>query len=68
MIASELFYYTGTIFFVLLILATLIVSIWVITFLISLRKVVKSFQRLASEAGTGIKIKILETFLKFLGR
>ena len=66
--ANELFYYTGAAFFILLILIAIVITVWLIVFLVSLQKAVKSFRRLIKEAGTGIKIKFLEMLLKFLGR
>jgi len=68
MMANELFYYTGAAFFILLILIAIVITVWLIVFLVSLQKAVKSFRRLIEEAGTGIKIKFLEMLLKFLGR
>jgi len=64
MIANELFYYSGAAFFILLTLLILVIGIKLIVILVTLQRAARSWRRFIDEAGTGIKVKLLELLLR----
>ena len=66
--ANQLFYYTGSVFFIFLSLGALFIFSQVVVTLIKIRKTTKAIRHLVEETREGVKTRAMELLLSFLGR